>query len=203
MNNNTFEKFLSKILNTPLWIRQLLSYRLSEQIRKENLSELSDFSAYKPTLTFEGQTELADRKCGFDSNIYNFLQCCLDNYCILEIAVNLFLSMEETAKFYEFCVEQNFITPSNSKEIDAMAGFISGKLRTGEYFEKKGLITENQLQQAIAENKDGEKFGQTLLNLGFIDKNQLSGAFKLKEENKKLQKKLKQLLEMVRFNDKD
>ena len=62
---------------------------------------------------------------------------------MLEISVNTFLSMEEVAKYYELCLEQNFIKVPESKEIHAMAGYIAGKFRTGEYFKQKGVISKN------------------------------------------------------------
>jgi hypothetical protein len=145
------------------------------------------FSTFVPTLTFKGKTELAERKCGFDNNIYNFLQCCMDGFSMIEISVNTFLSMEEVAKYYEFCLEQSFIKNPESKEIHAMAGYISGKFRIGEYFKQKGTITVDQLQKAILAHRDENDkfFGEILLSLGFVTEEDLKTVLILKEEAQK------------------
>ena len=132
-----------------------------------------------------------ERKCGLDNNIYNFLQGCANEYSMLEISVNTFLSMEEVAKYYELCLEQNFIKVPDSKEIHAMAGYIAGKFRVGEYFKQKGALTVDQLQQAIlahrSANEQGQpaKFGEILVALGFIKEEDLTALLLLKEEAKK------------------
>lgn len=149
------------------------------------------FSTFIPTLTFKGKTELTEHKCGLDNNIYNFLQGCANEYSMLEISVNTFLSMEEVAKYYELCLEQNFIKVPDSKEIHAMAGFIAGKFRTGEYFKQKGAISVDQLQKAILANRDAQeagtpkKFGQILIELGYITEDDIKALVILKEEAKK------------------
>ena len=78
-----------------------------EDLKEKNCETL--FPVYSPTLTFKGETELLDKKCGLDGNIYSFLQCCSLGYSFIEIAVSLFLSVEEAAKYLEFCIEQDFI----------------------------------------------------------------------------------------------
>ena len=78
---------------------------------------------------------------------------------MLEISVNTFLSMEEIAKYYELCLEQNFIKKPESLEIHAMAGYIAGKFRTGEYFKQKGVINVDQLQQTILAHKAAQESG--------------------------------------------
>lgn len=149
------------------------------------------YSTFVPTLTFKGKTELMERKCGLDNNIYNFLQACANEYSMLEISINTFLSMEEVSKYYELCLEQNFIKVPDSKEIHAMAGYIAGKFRIGEYFKQKGVLSVDQLQQAILANRDAsekgqpKKFGEILVELGYVKENDLKAVLILKEEAKK------------------
>ena len=197
MKANIFDLFIEKILNVPLWIKQVIYLKLAkimqeyecEDFLKNNLDSI--YSTFVPTLTFKGKTELTERKCGLDNNIYNFLQCCANGYSIIEISVNTFLSMEEVSKYYELCLEQNFIKVPESKEIHAMAGFIAGKFRTGEYFKQKGELTVDQLQQAILANRDAaqkgqpKKFGEILLELGYVKEKDLKAVLTLKEEAKK------------------
>ena len=197
MKKNIFELFLEKAFNVPLWIKQVMYLRMDkvmcdnfcDKFLKDNSEDL--FSIFVPTLTFKGKTELLERKCGLDNNIYNFLQCCSNGYSMIEISVNNFLSMEEVAKYFELCIEQNFIKTPESKEINAMAGFIAGKYRTGEYFKQKDAITVDQLHQAIIENNrlagigTPKRFGEVLVSLGFVTENDLKAVLILKDEAKK------------------
>ena len=193
MRQNIFEIFLNKVFNVPLWIRHVMYLKLMDEMQNQHFEDFIRthkdelFSTYVPTLTFIGKTELTDRKCGLDNNTYNFLQCCANEYSILEISINTFLSLEEVAKYYELCVEQNFIKKTESKEIIAMAGFISGKYRIGEYFKQRGTINVDQLQQAILADREqpDKKFGEILVQLGYISEEQLKAVVTLKEEAQK------------------
>lgn len=193
LRKNIFDLFLEKIYNLPLWIKQVLYLKLVEEMQdydcedflRKNKQDI--FSSFVPTITFKGKTELLERKCGLDNNIYNFLQCCEDGFSMLEISINTFLSMEEVAKYYELCLEQNFLKTPDSKEIHAMAGYISSKFRIGEYFKQKGMIDVDQLQKAILASKNAEdkKFGEILIELGYVKREDLTAVLKLKEEAQK------------------
>lgn len=217
MKRNIFDLFLQKTLSLPFWIKQVLYLKLAKEMQDnycENfLRNHKDriFSTFVPTLTFMGRTELNERKCGLDNNIYNFLQACSEGQCMLEISVNTFLSMEEVAKYYELCREQAFIKKPDSIEIHAMSGFISGKFRIGEYFKQKEQITVDQLQQAILTQKEAAQssnpkyFGEVLLQLGFIKEEDLKALLILKQEAKKrfiLDSATMPKLEMLHTNDK-
>ena len=72
-----------------------------------------------------------------------------------------------------------------------MAGYIAGKFRIGEYFKQKGVLSVDQLQQAILANRDAsekgqqKKFGEILVELGYVKENDLKAVLILKEEAKK------------------
>ena len=197
LKKNIFNIFTDKLLSVPFWVKQVLYLKLAKEMQdnccenflREHNQDI--FSTFIPTLTFKGTTELTEKKCGLDNNIYNFLQYCSDGHSLLEISVNTFMSMEETAKYYEFCVEQNFLTKPDSKEICAMAGFISGKFRIGEYFEQNGTITPEQLQNTIKIYEDTNKssnvkiFGEVLAELGYVKEEELKALLLLKEEAEK------------------
>lgn len=168
--------------------------KLAEEMREQACEEFlrntkpeDIFSTFVPTITFKGKTELAERKCGFDNNTYNFLRCCAEDLSMLEISVNTFLSMEEVAKYYELCLEQNFIKNPNSPEIHAMAGYIAGKFRIGEYFKQKGIIDIDQLRETILtyQNSNEKKFGEVLVDKGYIKEDDLKAILLLKEEARK------------------
>ena len=188
---NLFENFLNKILNTPLWVKQIIYLKLSEQMKEyscdKSINKECMFNAFCPTLTFKGKNELVERKCGFDGNTYNFLQYCEKGYSILEISVNSFLSMEETAKCYEFCLEQGFVEEPISKEIKALAEYISGKTRLGEYLLSLGKLTQEQLDSAldIQKDKDDKKLGEVLAELKYVSKEELKSIIILKDEAQK------------------
>ncbi len=192
MKKSILDTFLNKIEKFPLWIKQIIFIKLSDDIKshvcEKFLKENSDniFSLYKPTLTFKGSEELQNKKCGLDLNTYNFLEYCGNNCSILEISLNTFLSMEEVAKYFIFCVEQNYIERPENKEIEAMAGFIAGKFRTGEYFKQKGVITDEQLEKAVnLSTKSQKKFAEILVDLGFVSQDDISAMLTFKEESKK------------------
>lgn len=217
MRKNIFDLFFEKILSLPFWIKQVMYLKLAKEMQDNYCEDFlrnqqgNIFSTFIPTLTFMGKNELADRKCGLDSNIYNFLQACADGQSMIQIAMNTFLSMEEVAKYYEFCREQAFIKKPESIEIHAMSGFISGKFRIGEYFKQKGQISVDQLEQAIQAQKESIKlnnpkyFGEILIELGFIKDEDLKSVLKLKEEAKKrfiIDSVTAPKLEMLPANDK-
>lgn len=197
LKKNIFELFLDKVFNVPFWIKQVMYLKLAEEMRKNECEDFlrnnpcDIFAVFAPTLTFKGKTELMERKCGLDNNIYNFLQGCANEYSILEISINNFLSMEETAKYYELCLEQSFVKAPDSKEIHAMAGYIAGKFRTGEYFKQKGTISVDDLQRAILAHRDAQesgqpkRFGEILLSLNLVSEKDIKAVLILKEESKK------------------
>ena len=192
MKKNIFTTFLDKVEDFPVWIKQIICLKLSEgikaQVCEKFLQENSDeiFSLYVPILTFNGSEEIKKRNTGLDANLYNFLSYCENGASVLEISLNTFLSMEEVAKYFIFCMEQGFVEKPENIEIEAMAGFISGKFRTGEYFAKKGLITGEQLEKAIDESsKSQKKFAEILVDMGFITQEDVSAMLAFKEESKK------------------
>lgn len=244
MKNNIYNKFINKILEFPLWVRQILYLNLAKDMQNnfcerflQNNNDI--FVTYTPTLTYKGQNELSNKTCGFDCNLYNFLQYCLDGCNLVEISANTFLSLEEITKIFEFCLEQEFVEKPKSNDLCAIVNYLSGKLRLGEYLQRVGLLNEQQLTEAIRilNNQSEQKFGEILIknnyvkyedlkaililkseaqkrfildcnnipeaNLGCIDENQKfqNEISILKEENKKLKKRMENLLELVRQND--
>ena len=100
MKKNIFTEFLNKVDEFPLWIKQVVFLKLSENIKtqvcekflQENSNEI--FSLYEPILTFKGREELIKRKIGLDANLYNFLSYCEHGFNIMEISLNTYLSIE-------------------------------------------------------------------------------------------------------------
>ena len=197
MRKNILGLFLDKLLAFPLWVKQIIYLRLyqnlseylSEDFIKTNEEDI--FHLYVPVMSFSGRTELADKKCGLDNNIYNFLANSDQGLSILEISLNNFWTMEEIAQYFVFCVEQNYIRHPESKYIESTAKFISGKIRSGEFFKHIGKIDVDQLQQVIVKQKEYEKNGvskkivEIMIELGFVTEKDSVALLRIKEEAQK------------------
>lgn len=187
MQRNFLKQFLDKISKFPNWIKEIIYVNLSEQIDKENdLAYI--FATYKPILTYKGKCELDYKKSNLDSNIYNILEFCDKDSSISEIALNTYMSLEEIANYFLLGVDENYIQLPDNSQVFNIAGFLAGKLRTGEYFVQSGTISEDQLDKAVDnynEKKQEKKFGQLLVDLGFISQKQLDKILSIKDEAKK------------------
>lgn len=197
MKKNLFDLFLEKVMDLPLWVRQVVYVKLRGDMKSNFCDEFLDknssgmFSLFVPTITYNGKTELLERNAGLDTNIYNFLRMCSENYSILEISINLFLTMEEAAKHFMFCVEQEYIKSPKAPEVYAMAGFIAGKFKVGDYFRRNKTITISQWQDALDEQKKIDetghhlKYAEVLVTLGYVKEDDVKSIFILKEEAQK------------------
>lgn len=189
--------FIEKLLAFPLWVKQVVFMKLYQDLSKYlsedfiKVKEQDIFHLYIPTLTFIGKTELIEKKCGLDQNIYNFLANIDEGLNMLETSMNNFWTMEEVAKYYIFCLEQNYVKNPESNYVHAMAGFIAGKFRTGEYFKRSGKINVDQLEQTIVKQKqtisEGKplKIAEIMISLGFVTEKDTSSLLIIKEEAKR------------------
>ncbi len=187
MRRKFLTQFLNKISRFPSWIKEIIYIKLSEEVDVENQLAYT-FATYRPVLTYKGRCELDFKKSGFDTNIYNILDACDNDYSISDITLNTYLSMEEVAGYFLFCVDEGYLELPDNSQILNIAGFLAGKYRTGEYFVKDGVISETQLNTAVKNyqtNSQNKKFGQALIDLGLITKKQLDTILKIKEEAKK------------------
>lgn len=197
MAKNILLLFLDKLLAFPLWVKQIIYLRLYQNLvayLSEDFimaKEEDIFHLYVPVLSFAGRTELSDRKGGLDNNIYNFLANAFEGLSILEISLNNFWTMEEIAKYFIFCLEQDYIKTPESAVVHATAGFIAGKFRTGEYFKRVGKIDVDQLEKTLITQKEYEakgiqkKIAETMIELGFVTEKDTSSLLIIKEEAKK------------------
>lgn len=185
MQRNFLTQFLEKVSKFPSWVKEIIYVRLSQEIDKD--SDLGYvFATYKPVLTYKGKCELDYKEAHFDANIYNILDYCDKDSSISEIALNTYMSMEEIANYFLFCVDEGYLQIPDDSQILNIAGFLVGKFRTGEYFVQGGIITQDDLDRAIEANQKGnKKFGQSLIDLGLITKKQLDIILSIKEEAKK------------------
>lgn len=181
-------QYINKLSEFPDWVKKTIYNKLSEEITNNDpLTYI--FTSYKPVLTYKGKCELDYKKMGFDANIYNILDAAENNYSISEIIFSTYYSLEEIAGYFLLCVDEGFLEIPQDLNILNIAGFITGKYRTGEYFLNNGNITENQLKNTIqnyqTSEKTDKKFGQMLIENGYITKKQLTAALDLKNEARK------------------
>lgn len=170
-------QFLNKISNFPSWVKEIIYNKLSEEIDNEKTPAYI-FATYKPILTYKGRCENEFKKSGFDSNIYNILDSVDKDCSISEITLNTYLSMEELAGYFLFCVDEGYFEIPDNSQILNIAGFLTGKYTTGEYFVNNGTISSNELENT-------PNFGLKLVELGLISQKQLDTLLNIKEEAKK------------------
>lgn len=197
MKKNMLATFLDKLTSFPLWVKQVIFLRLYQNLSAYlsedfiSVNEADIFHIYVPKLTFIGETELFERKCGLDDNIYNFLSNVRDGLSMLEISMNNFWTMEEVAKYYIFCLEQDYVKTPESYLVHAMAGFMSGKFRTGEYFKRSGKINVDQLERVIIEQRESieagkpRKIAEIMIDMGLVSQKDTASLLIIKEEAKK------------------
>lgn len=197
LTKNIFAVFLDKLLGFPLWVKQIIYLHLYQDLAQYlsedfiNVREEDTFHLYIPTLTFAGKNEMVDRKGCFELNIYNFLTNVHEGLSMLEISMNNFWTMEEVAKCFMFCLDNEYIKIPSSQYVTAMAGFMAGKYRTGEYFKRIGKINVDQLENTIVKQKELAQAGQNLkiaeimISLRYITEKDTSSLLVIKEESQK------------------
>lgn len=180
------------MIDYPLWVKQAIFRRLYQDLVANYCEKLvlntpeKIFGLYEPTITFDGENELKNKTLKLDNNIYNFLKLCRANYNLLEISLNTFLSIEETAKIFIFCIDQNYVEKPEDKDIYALTGFLSGKFRTGEYFKEKGIISEDKLNEILEiRNTNNKPIGEILSDLDLVNQEDIKTLFTLKYDAKK------------------
>ena len=150
LQNNILSETISEFSALPLWIRQAIFLKLASNPEISALCEtFGDYAIYIPELTFKGQNELSNKSGGYDLNIYNFLSGCFENKSIVEISVSTYLTIEEVANIFQFCVLQGLVGKPENRLINAGFEYMSGKIRLGEYLVKIGKIEQSQLDFAL------------------------------------------------------
>lgn len=179
---------MKRVSDMPLYIKQLVYESLLIDMKSFGCDEVlrgsENFSSFVPTLTYKGETELENKTLGFDGNIHNFLKLSKDGYNIAEISVNTFLTLEEVAKLFVFCIDENLLQKPDSKSICAVAEYLSGKTRLGEYLVSIGKITKEQLDDVL-KTKFDNKFGDALIGIGLVKSEDIKAILKLKDEAQK------------------
>ena len=191
--------FLQNIRNLPIWVKQVITKEIVEELEtkldefKELLQTDSLFQFMTPTVTFKGKQELLERNNNLSDGYYVFLQDSLDECNIFEITVKNNWTLADSAKLFIRLIEMEFLSVvdySKNKNV-AVAMFIAGKIKTGEFLKRIGKIDAVQLEQAIRYqktlNSEGRhiKMASILIKLGFITDQGLDSLLLLKDEAKR------------------
>lgn len=194
MSKGLFLNYMEKMISYPLWIKQAIFLNLSDDLTKYLSNEFLDvqegdlFHLYKPALSEAGQNELFTKESGFDDSIYAFMDCCSKSMSLIEIAIENNLTMEEVAKAFMFCRTSKFFSNEVPALVVAIAGFIAGKYRTGEYFIRAGKMTIEQLDEVLNKQQEINASGkhvfiaELMVQLGFVKEVDVKSIIFMKEE---------------------
>ena len=195
----TSELFLQNIKNLPIWVKQVITKEILEDLTKKledftELVQMDDLFQYMtPKVTFKGKQELQERFLNLSEGYYVFLQDLLDGCNIFELTIKNNWTLADSAKIFVRVLELEYILVENTttnKNV-AVAMFIAGKIKTGEFLKRIQKIDANQLEQAIRYqkelNEEGRhiKMASILIKMGFITDKGLDSLLLLKDEARK------------------
>ncbi|MBR1776355.1 hypothetical protein IJ750_04705 [bacterium] len=194
MSKSVFVDYMEKMLGFPLWIKQTIFLNLSNDLTNYLSNEFLDvkeselFHIYKPALSDLGQNELMTKESNFDESIYSFMNCCAKGMSLIEIAIENSFTMEEVAKAFTFCKTSKFFSNEVPNLISAIAGFIAGNYRTGEYFIRAGKMTIEQLDEVLDKQQEINASGkhvfiaELMVQMGFVKESDVKSIIFMKEE---------------------
>jgi len=197
MSKSLFIDYMEKMCSYPLWIKQAIFLNLSNDLTQYLSNEFLDvaegdlFHLYKPTLSEHGQNELFTKESGYDESIYSFLNCCSKGMSLIEIAIENSFTMEEVSKAFTFCKTSGFFSKDVPRLVAAIAGFIAGKYRTGEYFIRAGKMTIDQLDEVLNKQQEMNEAGkhvfiaELMVQMGFVRDIDVKSVIFMKEESGK------------------
>lgn len=194
-----FLSFLAKILDMPIWVKEILYIELKKNLEdsalvldeKGNIDKDHLYQYYVPTLTYAGKKELANRVESLPENVYKFLEYAQAGANILQITINNFWTLEEAAAINVNCLEKQFVSPPVSLVAKTMLVYLSGRIRLGEYFKRLGRIDAIQLENALRRQKELDSQGQRMriaeimINMGYITEDESKLVLHIKDECKK------------------
>jgi hypothetical protein len=194
MSKSLYLGFMEKMLAFPLWIKQSIFLGLSKDLTNYLSNEFLDveegelFHIYQPELSELGQNELLTKESKFDESIYSFLGCCAKGMSLIEIAIENNFTMEEVSKAFTFCKTSGFFSKDVPKLVAAIAGFIAGKYRTGEYFIRAGKMTIDQLDKVLNKQQEMNESGkhvfiaELMVQMGYVRELDVKSVIFMKEE---------------------
>ena len=197
MKADSFKIFITKILALPIWVKQIIHYKIREDLirnfknQKVDVNPIYLFQSFKARITYSGKIEIEQRNNMHEEALYTFLNAIKEEKSIIDITLDCFFTLEECAKLYLTALRNEYITPPMSNIIHAQAEFYAGAIKTGELLLKIGRITVDQLDTAIRRQKQLKEQGKHVLmaelisELGYVEKDAIISMLIMKEEAKK------------------
>ena len=191
--------FIQNLKNLPLWVKQVITKEIFDDLNKklEEFSELAEvndlFQHMHPKVTIKGKQELEEKTLKLSDGYYVFLQDLIDGCSIFEITIRNNWALADSDKIFVRLLELEFLSIpdyATNKNV-AIAMFIAGKLKTGEFLKRINKISVIQLEQANRYQRDLNQEGRhirmasILIKLGFITDKGLDSLLLLKDEAKK------------------
>lgn len=191
---DTFKNTVIKLLELPLWVKQIVYLYLRADIKKLLLDQNIDVKPsdliqfYKPKISFLGKKELQERNYSYEDIKYNFLTAVLSEKTFIDITLDSFLTLAETCDLFLWALQCQYIMKPKSQNIVPVAQFYAGRIKTGEYLYRMGRLTVDELDKAIKYQERLKKNGKNvpmatlLAQLGMINKNEIESVLIMKQE---------------------
>lgn len=196
--NNLYTDFAQKILNLPLWVKEIVYFMLKKNLQEtlpcSNIDTREEdlYQYLCPEITYAGKKQYEKLQANSpNSDDAKFLQALLQNLSIIEITLNNAWTLEETSQIYYSCIENQFVAVPENPVILAKAAYFANKIRIGEYLKRVGVINVDQLEQAMRIQRDSELanekrgFASILVDMGFVTRNDTDNILLIKQESKK------------------
>lgn len=195
LKNSLFSTFFGKFFSYPLYVKQAIYLHLKsefeEKLNESPHNDSAEYCMYKPTITQSGKEELKEKVNEHSPNLYKFLRDAAENLSMVEIALNNFWSLEESAIVNSEAVINGYVLPPATENIVAMMNYCAAKIRIGEYLLKRGTISEEQKDLVIKKQKELEskgtwkKFVEIMVEEGFVTIDDTKAILYVKDECKK------------------
>lgn len=196
--NNIYADFTEKVLDSPLWVKEILYFILKQNLQTvlpcSNI-ETDPANLYqhlRPQITYAGKKELERLKQEDPhSRECKFLDALLNNMSIIEITLNNIWTLEETSGIYVDAIEKEFVARPENPVILAKASYFGNKIRIGEYLKRIGKIDVDQLEAAMRKQKESELanekkgFVSILVDMNLVNRDDTDNILLIKQESKK------------------
>ena len=174
-------------------LRRSLEARLNvhtlEKMDAENLLQL-----WVPQLTHMGmQTiqQLTD-KHQTSHPLYRLLRCAQVKQNVIQLCVFNGWSLAQGCLLLQQACEKEWIIPSHSHLVMGAVHFITDQIRLGEFLLRLGKVSAEQLDQALKTQQyawevmgQRSAIGNILVNLGYVNRDDIEGILLLKQESKR------------------
>ena len=196
--NNLYAEFTEKILNLPLWVKEIVYIMLKKNLQELlpcsniDINEEHLYQFLCPELTYAGKKEynrLIQEEP--DAPETKFMESIMNNLSIIEITLNNAWTLEETSQIYYRCIEKQYVAMPENAVINAKAAYFANKIRIGEYLKHIGLIDVDQLQNAMRIQRESEEanekkgFASILVDMGLVTRDDTDNILLIKQESRR------------------